>query len=67
MGAREANLTPKAVALHEYVMKHPDELLTCDQLLDTVWGWDHPAGTQTVDTRIAELRRVLSDNPADPQ
>jgi DNA-binding response OmpR family regulator len=67
VGAREANLTPKAVALLEYMMTHPDELLTRDRLLDTVWGWDYPAGTRTVDTRIAELRRVLGDDPADPQ
>jgi DNA-binding response OmpR family regulator len=64
---REANLTPKAVALLEYLMTHPDELLTRDRLLDTVWGWDYPAGTRTVDTRIAELRRTLGDSPADPQ
>jgi len=67
VGSREANLTPKAVALLEYMMTHPDELLTRDRLLDTVWGWDYPAGTRTVDTRIAELRRVLGDDPADPQ
>ena len=65
--AQEANLTPKAVALLEYMMTHPDELLSRDRLLDTVWGWDYPAGTRTVDTRIAELRRVLGDDPADPQ
>jgi DNA-binding response OmpR family regulator len=63
----EANLTPKALALLEYLMTHPDELLSRDRLLDTVWGWDYPAGTRTVDTRIAELRRVLGDDPADPQ
>jgi DNA-binding response OmpR family regulator len=67
VGSKEANLTPKAVALLEYMMTHPDELLSRDRLLDTVWGWDYPTGTRTVDTRIAELRRVLGDDPADPQ
>jgi DNA-binding response OmpR family regulator len=67
VGSKEASLTPKAVALLEYMMTHPDELLSRDRLLDTVWGWDYPAGTRTVDTRIAELRRVLGDDPADPQ
>ena len=65
--AREANLTPKAVALLEYMMTHADELLSRDRLLDAVWGWDYPAGTRTVDTRIAELRRALGDTPTDPQ
>jgi DNA-binding response OmpR family regulator len=67
VGSRETNLTPKAVALLEYMMTHPDELLSRDRLLDTVWGWDYPAGTRTVDTRIAELRRALGDDPTDPQ
>jgi DNA-binding response OmpR family regulator len=59
-------LTPKAVALLEYLMTHPDELMTRDRLLDAVWGWDYPTGTRTVDTRIAELRRALKDDPSDP-
>ena len=62
----ELTLTPKAVTLLEYLMTHPDELLTRDRLLDAVWGWDYATGTRAVDTRIAELRRVLSDNPSEP-
>jgi DNA-binding response OmpR family regulator len=62
----ELRLTPKAIALLEYLMTHPDELLTRDRLLDAVWGWDYPTGTRTVDTRVAELRRALKDDPANP-
>jgi DNA-binding response OmpR family regulator len=65
--SEELRLTPKAAALLEYMMTHPDELLTRDRLLDAVWGWDYPTGTRTVDTRIAELRRVLDDDPAAPR
>jgi DNA-binding response OmpR family regulator len=67
LSSEELHLTPKAAALLEYLMTHPDELLTRDRLLDAVWGWDYPAGTRTVDTRIAELRRELDDDPADPR
>lgn len=67
LGSEELRLTPKAAALLEYLMTHPDELLTRDRLLDSVWGWDYPTGTRTVDTRIAELRRVLEDDPAHPR
>ena len=66
-GAGEVTLTPKAVALLEYLLMHPDELLTRERLLDAVWGWDYPAGTRTVDTRIAELRRALNDDVNDPR
>jgi DNA-binding response OmpR family regulator len=60
-------LTPKALSVLEYMITHPDELLTRERLLDAVWGWDYPAGTRTVDTRMAELRRVLDDDPAHPR
>jgi DNA-binding response OmpR family regulator len=62
----EVTLTPKAMFLLEYLMTHPDELVSRDRLLDVVWGWDYPVGTRAVDTRIAELRRMLKDDAADP-
>jgi DNA-binding response OmpR family regulator len=67
LNAIEIDLSPKAMSLLEYMVTHPDELLSRDRLLDAVWGWDYPIGTRTIDTRVAELRRVLGDDPADPQ
>jgi DNA-binding response OmpR family regulator len=67
LAGQELPLTPRAIALLEYMMSHPDELMSRDRLLDAVWGWDYPTGTRTVDTRIAELRRALQDDPADPR
>lgn len=64
---QEISLTPKASSLLEYLLTHPDELVSRDRLLDVVWGWDYPVGTRAVDTRVAELRKALDDNPADPQ
>ena len=64
---REVTLTPKAFTLLEYMMTHPDEVLTRERLLDAVWGWDYPVGTRAVDTRVAELRRKLHDDAADPR
>jgi len=61
------SLTPKALSLLEYLMTHPDELITRERLLDAVWGWDYPAGTRAVDTRIAELRRALGDEAEEPR
>jgi DNA-binding response OmpR family regulator len=60
-------LTPKALAVLEYLMTHPYECLSRERLLDAVWGWEYPAGTRTVDTRMAELRRALDDNPEQPK
>jgi DNA-binding response OmpR family regulator len=63
----ELPLTPKSIMLLEYMMTHPDELVSRDRLLDVVWGWDYPVGTRAVDTRVAELRRALSDDPGQPR
>ena len=52
--------------LLEYMMTHPDELVSRERLLDVVWGWDYPVGTRAVDTRIAELRKALNDDPVQP-
>lgn len=61
------DLTPKALAVLEYLMIHPDEAVGRERLLEAVWGWEYPAGTRTVDTRMAELRRSLGDDPAQPR
>lgn len=60
-------LTPKALAVLEYLMTHPDEAISRERMLDVVWGWEYPTGTRTVDTRMAELRRALDDNPSEPR
>ena len=60
-------LTPKALSVLEYLMTHPDEAISRERLLDAVWGWEYPAGTRTVDTRMAELRRALDDDPSEPR
>jgi len=61
------NLTPKAFAVLEYLMTHPDEAVSREQLLHSVWGWEYPTGTRTVDTRVNELRRALKDDAASPR
>jgi len=67
LAGQTLELTPKALAVLEYLMTHPDEAVTRERLLDAVWGWEYPAGTRTVDTRMAELRRALDDDPAEPK
>jgi DNA-binding response OmpR family regulator len=61
------NLTPKAFAVLEYLLTHPDEAVSREELLRSVWGWEYPTGTRTVDTRINELRRALNDDAASPR
>lgn len=65
--SQRLNLTPRAVHLLEYLMLHPNELLSRDRILDAVWGWSFVTGTRSVDARIVELRKALSDDSANPK
>lgn len=67
LAGKTLELTPKAFAVLEHLMTHPDEAISRERLLEVVWGWEYPAGTRTVDTRMAELRRALNDDPAEPR
>jgi DNA-binding response OmpR family regulator len=58
---REIALSNKAFGVLAHLMSRPNMVVTRDQLLDQVWGWDDPAGMRTVDVRIAEIRRKLGD------
>lgn len=66
LDGRELTLTPKAMTLLDYLFTHPDELLTRERLLEVLWGFATPVGTRAVDNRVAELRRVLGDDAANP-
>lgn len=61
------NLTPKAFAVLEYLMTHPDEAVSREELLRSVWNWEYPTGTRTVDTRVNELRRALNEDAVSPR
>jgi DNA-binding response OmpR family regulator len=63
----EVALTPRATVLLAYLMTHPDEVMTRERLLEAVWGWSYQSSTRSVDTRVAELRRVLEADSGAPE
>lgn len=66
LAGQRIHLSTKTFSVLEYLMLHPGEVLSRDRLLDAVWGWNDPSAGRTVDTRIAELRRALNDDPEAP-
>ena len=62
---REVALSNKAFGVLAHLMSRPNVVVSREQLLDQVWGWDDPAGMRTVDVRIAEIRRKLHDAMGD--
>lgn len=67
LGDRELVITPKGFTLLEYLMVHRDELVERSRLLEVLWGFDDAVGTRAVDSRVAELRRVLGEDASDPR
>ena len=60
-------MSPREYRLLEYFIQHRGEVVSRDQLLDTVWGYDNMPFTRTVDTHIAKLRKKIEDLPSDPK
>lgn len=50
-----------------YFIQHRGELLSRNELLDKVWGYDAMPTTRTVDVHVAALRQKLERNPSRPE
>jgi len=55
----ELELTSLEFDLLHVLMAHADRVLTREQLLDQVWGYDYYGDTRTVDTAVKRLRAKL--------
>lgn len=58
-GERTVELTAREFALLETFLRHADQVLTREQLLSHVWGYDFDPGSNVVDVYIRYLRRKL--------
>jgi two-component system OmpR family response regulator len=52
-------LSPTEFRLLAFLMRHEGRVLTREQLLENVWGWDYAGQSQIVETYISYLRRKL--------
>jgi DNA-binding response OmpR family regulator len=64
---RPLELSPREFKMMKYFAEHRGEVVTRDQLLDSVWGYDGLPLTRTVDMHIAKLRQKIEDTPGDPR
>jgi DNA-binding response OmpR family regulator len=66
-GGRPVELSPREFKMLKYFVEHRGEVVTRDQLLDHVWGYEGLPLTRTVDMHIAKLRQKIEDTPSDPR
>ncbi|MDG3073255.1 response regulator transcription factor [Bacillus halotolerans] len=65
-GEKEVELTPREFDLLVYMLKHPQQVLTREQILSSVWGFDYIGDTNVVDVYIRYIRKKL-DYPYEKQ
>jgi two-component system phosphate regulon response regulator PhoB len=60
-GGKALDLTSLEFKLLHYLLKHPKQVLSRQQLLDAVWERKGYVGERTVDTHIKKLRKLLAE------
>jgi hypothetical protein len=64
---RPVTLTSKEFKLLAYLITNPRRVISRDELLNEVWGYNNYPSTRTVDNHILKLRKKLEPEPADPK
>lgn len=59
---RSIELTAKEFDLLEYLLNHPRQVLTRDQILEKVWGYDFMGDSNIIEVYIRYLRLKLEEN-----
>ncbi|MBU0750145.1 response regulator transcription factor [Patescibacteria group bacterium] len=60
-GGEQVQLTLKEFSLLELFMRHPNEALTRETILDHVWSFDFPGFSNVLDVHMKNLRKKLDD------
>lgn len=63
---KEVKLTTKEFALLEFFMRHPDQVLNRELILDHVWDFDFNSLSNIVDVHVKNLRKKLGHSQAQP-
>ncbi len=61
VGRRKLVLTPREFDLLAFLARHPGRVVSRDELLRKVWGYDYLGETRTVDVHVRRLRMKLGE------
>ncbi|MDQ3554727.1 MAG: response regulator transcription factor, partial [Chloroflexota bacterium] len=62
---RNHELAPREFALLQFLMRHPRQVLSRQQILAAVWEYDFDPGSNVIDVYVRYLRRKI-DRPGEP-
>jgi len=63
---KPVTLTAHEFKLLRFFLDNPERVLSRDELLNEVWGYNAYPSTRTVDNQILKLRQKLEGDPANP-
>jgi DNA-binding response OmpR family regulator len=66
-GAERVEMTRKEFAILRFLAARAGEVVTRDELLNEVWGYESYPSSRTVDNHVAGLRAKLERDPARPE
>jgi DNA-binding response OmpR family regulator len=64
---KPVTLTAQEFKLLRYLLENPQRVISRQELLTDVWGYDSYPTTRTVDNQVLKLRQKLEPNPAEPR
>lgn len=63
----KTRLTKKEIALLKLLIERRNEVVSREQILETVWGYDIYPSTRTVDNFILAFRKYFEEDPKEPR
>ena len=64
---KESDLTSLETDILKYFIIHRGEVVSRDDLLNKIWGYDKYPTTRTIDNHILKLRKKIEDDPSHPR
>ena len=64
---QDIELTHREFELLHHLSKHIGQVMTRDDLLQTVWGYDYFGDVRTVDVTVRRIREKIEETPSHPQ
>jgi DNA-binding response OmpR family regulator len=65
-GGKLIAMTPQEFKILKYFAQNPERVISRDELLNEVWGYNCYPSTRTVDNHILKLRQKLEKEPMEP-
>jgi DNA-binding response OmpR family regulator len=60
-------LSPREYEILGYFIERQGEIISREELLKEIWGYEHSPDTRTVDAHIVKLRQKIEDKPDEPK